>query len=123
VTTLEIAEKLMVIFRRANTAGAKDKAREEYARQFYDAMVWCMAAMEGKNGSGWVSVEDRPPESDGSVLVWITEGRCGSTVFKNYIALAEYDPGWGWILDGYKDPEELTITHWMELPAGPEGKR
>ena len=120
MTTLEIAEKLLTIFRMANSPTVQDKAREDYARRYYEAMVWCMAAMEGKNGRGWTPVEEKPPEGDTDVLVYVTEGKCkGKTLF-DCIEVAEYDPEWGWILEGFNEPEELTITHWMPLPEGPE---
>lgn len=60
----------------------------------------------------WICVEERAPAEFQRVLVW-----CGC-----YADIASYQSGGFWVFDretgvGF---ELGSVTHWMEMPEGPE---
>lgn len=63
--------------------------------------------------SGWISVEDRLPETRRSVLGWCPE-------YQNIYCLSQHEDGtWWFFSDGnIKCSEE--VTHWMPLPKPPK---
>ena len=68
----------------------------------------------------WVSVEDRLPAENESVLC-ITNGKPR----ENITLIAAYQIGsWnateGWIIDEWPDWEDAEVSWWMTLPAPPE---
>ena len=73
--------------------------------------------------SGWVSVDDRLPEDDGFVVVFIESGKSENISFCRCIELASYDTadGCGWVLEHYPYAD-VNITHWMD-PADPLGRK
>jgi hypothetical protein len=64
--------------------------------------------------SEWISVKDDLPKDYEPVIA--------ATSDKKVIPDAYYDKkfGWQWECNDYLDG--LTVTHWMELPAHPEGE-
>lgn len=60
----------------------------------------------------WIPVEDRVPDSQKNVLVW-----CGC-----YVDVASYQRGGFWVFgrDTGFGFELGSVTHWMEMPEGPE---
>lgn len=70
--------------------------------------------------SGWVSVEDRLPAENESVLC-ITNGKPR----ENITLIATYQIGsWntteGWIIDEWPDWEDAEVLWWMPLPEPPK---
>lgn len=142
------------------------KAQEETARQFKElkaelqqaiserdaARLLCerlqAQADEMRSGRQWISVEDRLPESERTVLAYYTNSHGkGRRVRAEYIAAktksaddgwdsdspAEYDEqadeyfwpaGWYEVMDNWDDLTHMVIhegevTHWTPLPASP----
>ena len=59
----------------------------------------------------WISVKDRLPENDDTVLVVLSDTR---------ISLGNKDSDGFWDYDGLVELDEFCITHWMPLPGLPE---
>lgn len=60
----------------------------------------------------WISVNERLPDDDITVLIYMPGNKCGETVWIGY-----HDA------DEWYEPEGLCVdevTHWMELPEPPE---
>jgi hypothetical protein len=82
--------------------------------------------MTGQNEpSAWVSVDERLPRHNETVLVWrhaafprLTPSRVDLTTFR----LTGDGPRWDADRDNWALPSWLArrITHWMSLPAGPK---
>jgi len=69
--------------------------------------------------SGWISVDDRLPDSGVMVLV-LANGKPNKNVtLVNAYELAEYDQD-GWILDTWPEWMDADVTHWMPLPEPPK---
>lgn len=64
-------------------------------------------------GSKWISVEDRFPERDTTVICW------GSKKFNEPFVACFTKMGWQEIIDG----EMVTVTHWQPLPSPPASSR
>jgi hypothetical protein len=65
-------------------------------------------------GIGWISVKDRLPECDLTVLTWVN----------GFHWLAYRDGTYGGYWHGMWETEEWEDpTHWMPLPNGPNGER
>lgn len=65
---------------------------------------------EGEGESQWISIEDRLPENDDWVLVWIET--------EHYAKISYYRPnigGWG--------GKNYNVAHWMPLPQPPKTKK
>ena len=64
----------------------------------------------------WISVEDKLPNKDKSVLIFVTDKYDN----RNFISLTKYalglDGNYEWL--GYEH-KSFKITHWMSLPAPP----
>ena len=68
---------------------------------------------------GWISVEERLPEPDVSVLV-IANGKPHENItLDGAYELAEYGTD-GWILETWPEWMDAQVTHWMPLPEGPK---
>jgi hypothetical protein len=68
----------------------------------------------------WISVEDRLPDTDDSLLV-ICNGEYKNIRFINAYEFAIYDTVEDeWILESYPQAA-VTVTHWMPLPNPPKG--
>ena len=84
---------------------------------------------EPYKGSGWISVKDRLPEKDGEYLVFTEQRDCFNALFESEIGdggefgvwLNSYHPDTLGFLDSEWQEYE-GITHWMPLPAPPEGE-
>ena len=67
----------------------------------------------------WISVKDKMPELDKNVLVHNSDG-C------RVVCLKEYSDGIEWHHQsdscGCCNTFDTEVTHWMELPDGPEVK-
>lgn len=77
--------------------------------------------------SEWISVKDRLPENDDSVLVCAFTGADRQVVFEAhywpYPTNAYGDQQGAWQNCDHDGPYQLdstTITHWMPMPAPPE---
>lgn len=73
--------------------------------------------------SGWIDVNDRLPEDDGFVVVFVENGTWDNITFARCIEIASYDTedGCGWVLEHYPYAD-VNITHWMD-PADPLGRK
>lgn len=72
--------------------------------------------------SNWISVEDRLPEIDEYVLVFVTEGRdaSGNLRLRDTIQVGMRFDDDIWEID-YAHVTDFKITHWMPLPKDPRG--
>lgn len=61
------------------------------------------------NKSGWISVEERLPDGNGSFLT-VDE--------KGYMQVCYWEKRLGWLA---KSCNKNAITHWMPLPEAPKG--
>jgi hypothetical protein len=61
---------------------------------------------------GWISVEDRLPEDDCAVIVAAKRFIDGAPAIDK-----------AWFRRGTGEFDSLLVTHWMPLPASPEGKK
>lgn len=76
----------------------------------------------------WISVKDRAPKKISNYLVVIKYKYAFEKEYNYDTDVAHYDPFGGGYVDGCWDTwndwdegqEELTVTHWMELPDCPE---
>jgi hypothetical protein len=70
----------------------------------------------------WIPVAERLPDYDVPVLVTylgFTDNKPYSDGIARWVLeMNGYTGGWEWTLDG--DEVEVTITHWMPLPAPPK---
>ena len=71
--------------------------------------AWCGRAEQG----GWISVEDRLPETEGYVIVAWANGYVDLSRFTR----DKYSHGGSWHHDFIPD----DITHWQPLPQPPKG--
>jgi hypothetical protein len=72
-----------------------------YCNLFKNITYVCMVG--GEIPSPWIDVRDALPEENGVYFVYDAEGSTGT---------AHFDGAWrGW----------KNVTHWMPLPAAPEG--
>ena len=118
-TMLEIGKDLLNLFGEVNRPEMRDQSRKEATDVLADIMrdFFQYAA----DRPVWHSVEDEVPPNMDAVLVWVPEGKWKNLNFKDCVLFGSYDTD-GWMLEDYPEAEEMTITHWMELPDGPEGK-
>lgn len=65
--------------------------------------------------SEWISVKDGLPKDYKAVIA--------ATSDKNVIPDAYYDKKFGWDWECKDCWDDVTVTHWMELPAHPEGEK
>lgn len=76
-------------------------------------------ATETNVGSKWISVEDRLPEVDVTVLTIVTGKPHPNVTLINAYELGEYDPE-GWILEMWPEWMDAKVSYWMPLPEPPE---
>lgn len=119
-TMLEIGKDILNLFGEVNRPEMRDQSRKEATDVLADIMKDFFQYVAER--PAWHSVEDELPPDTDSVLVWVPDGKWKNVTFKDCVLFGSYDPD-GWMLEDYPEAEELTITHWMELPEGPEGKR
>jgi hypothetical protein len=89
----------------------------------YDAAV-CESADLAAMLPKWISVEERRPEGNDDVLVFVQHpisGHCWTQIAHRLSAMAmdECDEHDEWWLDGSGETVRY-ITHWMPLPEPPE---
>jgi hypothetical protein len=78
-----------------------------------DLLILVESESPSKEGAGWVKADTKPEHNVG-VLVFIPGE-------DNHITSGMWDISNEWVLlDEYRTPEE-EVTHWMPLPAFPEG--
>lgn len=65
--------------------------------------------------SDWISVKDRLPNDDDSVLV-IVSGKVGNITLDNAFQLAQFSMDEGWILEMWPEWEDPKVTYWMPIP-------
>ncbi len=70
--------------------------------------------------TGWISVNDRMPESEDFVLVIASGNPKSNITLQNAYELAEYSKEEGWIFEGWLEWEDANVTHWMPLPEPPK---
>lgn len=80
-----------------------DKAKNLYTKTLADFAKWCI-----KNQ--WVSVDERLPESDGFVMVFVSANPTFGMPDRHEIA---YYDGEDWHT---QDGEHIRPMHWMEIP-------
>ena len=67
----------------------------------------------------WISTTERLPEAGETVLA-VVYGKPNENVeLIGAIELAEWYEG-EWFIDAWPDWENVRVTHWLPLPAGPE---
>ena len=98
---MDIREKLIELMIEAKKADTEDAPFSEFLADFMIA--------NGVTVQEWVSVEDRLPEENTTVIAATDKG----IVFQ---CLYDYD---GWDL---WDGNEINITHWQPMPEPPEGE-
>ena len=76
-------------------------------------------AKDTNDGCKWISVEDRVPEVDVSVMVIVSGKPTSNITLKNAYELAEYDPE-GWILEMWPEWVDAKVSYWMSLPEPPK---
>ena len=64
----------------------------------------------------WISIEDKLPEIEQSVLVWMGNWLGDLMWVRTYKGNGEWEDEYG-----YWQKDE-PITHWMELPKPPKGE-
>lgn len=70
----------------------------------------------------WISTTERLPEAGETVLA-VVYGKPNENVeLIGAIELAEWYEG-EWFIDAWPDWENVRVTHWLPLPAGPEVER
>ena len=69
--------------------------------------AWCGRAQQG----GWISVEDRLPETETTVLICTKRG----DIFSSWAS----NEGVFWF---YGEEEDNRVTHWQPLPQPPKGE-
>ena len=119
-TMLEIGKDLLNLFGEVNRPEVRDQSRKDATDLFVDVMKDFFQYVAER--PAWHSVEDEVPPDIDPVLVWVPEGKQKNIHFRDCVLFASYDTPDGWMLEDYPDVEEVTITHWMELPEGPEVK-
>lgn len=67
---------------------------------------------------GWIPVSERLP-FPGHFVPVVVSGRYKNLKWEHAIQLAEYFPEDGWILEGWPEATDITVSHWFELPEIP----
>lgn len=62
----------------------------------------------------WVSVDDRLPEKDETILVWV-----GTMCTRACVGKTPYGPAW-YLIDKNCYLNWWSVTHWMPLPEPPK---
>ena len=90
---------------------------------YYGELIGCVDEAPTITPSGWVSVEERPPEGNGEYIVTACDEGCpaGEGIwYDTVVVFAEYYDGcWTWN-DGTEYDLTDIVTHWMPLPAPPD---
>lgn len=80
--------------------------------------------MVKKDKNGWISVKDHLPEDPDTLVLVTVNGKpqknitlCGA------YHLATYSEQEGWILEGFEDWMDFTVSFWRELPPPPHKQR
>ena len=68
----------------------------------------------------WIDAEEELPAEEGKMVLCVVNDRCGNINFRNAIQIGYYDMAEGWVLEAFPELENPNVTHWMELPEGPE---
>ena len=93
---------------------------DDYAKGFVNGLCAALNMPTLTPPNEWVSVEDRLPAENESVLC-ITNGKPR----ENITLIATYQIGsWnateGWIIDEWPDWEDAEVSWWMTIPEPPE---
>lgn len=70
----------------------------------------------------WIPVEERLPEGDDAVLAVVSGKPMENITLIGSVQIASYCAEAGWFITEFPWWDELTVTHWMPLPAAPEVK-
>ena len=70
----------------------------------------------GVTVQGWIPVEERLPEKDVRVLIWMQDNEEGYTQMDTDRWSCTMEQGYHWIRWG------KSVTHWMPLPQPPKGE-
>ncbi|MGN8307028.1 DUF551 domain-containing protein [Klebsiella pneumoniae] len=83
-----------------------------------------LVSRNGQGGDRWIPVSERMPDDDDFVYIW---PRPDFGVELHVGQYCECSPkGDGWYAQVYEQNygiewHPITVTHWMPLPAGPQG--
>jgi len=91
----------------------------------YPAREWLEAHRMGCQALAllrWKDADQEKPEPDEFVLVICRAQLSAHAALFDAHAIAEYDETTDrWVLDGWPEVEDVTVSHWMRLPTLPEG--
>jgi len=96
------------------------EAGRQAARDDYDD--WADAVPVVRCGgwmSEWISVKERLPEDDVSVLAVVYGFPKAGIELRGAYQFAMYVAADGWIIGEYPAWEDANVTHWMPLPEPP----
>lgn len=69
----------------------------------------------------WISVEERQPdENDIGMLVVVSGKPSDNIIFDDAIVIGFYYGRDGWVIEGWEEWENPTVTYWMPLPELPK---
>ena len=69
----------------------------------------------------WINAEERQPdENDIGMLVVVSGKPRDNIIFDDAIMIGFYYDGEGWVIEGWEEWENPTVTHWMPLPEPPK---
>lgn len=83
-----------------------------------DSLVYTEPAVPSSHQ--WISTKERLPDDNICVLALVS-GQPEEHVFlENAYQVAEYFPDNDWLIEGFPDWENPTVTWWMPLPEQPD---
>ena len=68
----------------------------------------------------WISAKERLPEDEDKCVLAVASGHMKNCVFVDALMIAHYYPDEGWVIEGWEEWENPTVTHWMPLPEPPK---
>ncbi len=86
--------------------------------EFDCAVSMAVSALRAQQAGGWISVNDRLPETDRDFLC-VYKFRDNGKHFIGILAYFATDERPHWQNQGFR---ELTVTHWQPLPEPPKGE-
>ena len=94
-----------------------DIVNDEVEQAFREGVEYgsVKALAEAEPVNGWISVKDRLPEDDVSILICSTRKTISKATYSS-------DMGRYYIADSDLWYNELDITHWRSLPKPPKGE-
>lgn len=85
------------------------------SKENVEAVKLSLEALREKEERGWISVEDRPPEENQRVILYIPRVAEGGTVRIGWLEETKL-----WYTAGRDRLLYKQVTHWMPLPEPPQ---